>query len=596
MAAFRLCYKYLGFICLTALVLTGCGGGGGSSNFTSNNSQVLQTEGSADSNADSSSEDTSTESATNESSNGTNAASPDRDLLLEASRFASRATFGLNYTEIEALAEQGIEEWLESQFTAPLGRHLTQVNHLFERWENGAFDEAENVDVIQFSFRRYVWWHMAIGSGDKLRQRIAFALSQIFVASDQAAGLDAPRALPAYYDILIEHAFGNYRDLLSAVTLSPAMGVYLSHINNGKANPITNTFPDENYAREVMQLFSIGLHQLNPDGSPILDGSNQQIPTYDNNTIREFAKVFTGLSSGGPDSFFGNPWPDYLTPMVMFEDYHETGEKNLLNGIVIPNGLSGMEDIDIAIDTLFNHPNVGPFVGKRLIQRLVTSNPSPAYISRVASTFNDNGAGVRGDMKSIIRAILLDPEALDPVTTHANFGKLREPIVRLVQLARMFNIETDGSYFYNGGYFVQRQLNQHPLSSPTVFNFFMPNHMPTGELASVGIVAPEFQITNNTTIINISNLSDNMVIGNFLSDTQKPPFPTLSLNLKEYTDLAFNADTLIDKLDLVMTYGTLSPETRETIKHAAEELDDLEFRTKHTIFLIASSPDFAVQL
>ena len=522
---------------------------------------------------------------------------PTRQQLLDASRFSARATLGLTHEEIEALAGMGHEAWLELQFLAPIERHLSVVDNLLQRLADGEFDEANNPDNLRFVFRRYAWWHQAVQANDALRQRIAFALSEIFVVSEVGNLEGFPRALPQYYDQLLENAFGNFRVLLRAVTLSPAMGTYLSHLNNRKADPANNVFPDENYAREVMQLFSIGLFELNTDGSQKTDANGDSIPTYTNPVIREFAKIYTGLSFGGEPANFGRQFPkNYIEPMVMFEAFHETSEKNLLNGLVVPAGQTGMQDIEDALDNLFLHPNVGPFIGKQLIQRLVTSNPSADYIERVANAFNDNGNGERGDMKALIRAVLLDPEAVAPANTHQGFGKLREPLLRLVATLRQFNVQNDSGEYYNAGYYVQNVLKQHALASPSVFNFFLPAHSPSGEIAEANMVAPEFQITTSTTVMAVTNLADLMVIGGSLSDVQAPPFSTATLNLNEYNQIASDVSMLIDRLDVVLTYGTLSPETRSAIEDALNGIADLDFRAKFAIYLFLVSPDYAVQI
>ena len=502
----------------------------------------------------------------------------------------------MSYAEIEALADRGVDDWLDEQFGLRVGSHLEQVEHLMTRWQDGDFAAASDPDVLQFVFRRYVWWHMAQAASDDLRQRVAFALSETFVVSDRAAGLDAPRALPTYYDVLLTHAFGNYRDLLRDVTLSPAMGTYLSHVNNGKADPANNIFPDENYAREVMQLFSIGLFELNTDGSLVLDANDQPIPTYSNTEIREFAKVFTGLSWAGDGAFFGNPWPNFLAPMIMFEEFHEPGENLCSTASWCPTARPACEDIEAAIDNLFNHPNVGPFIGSRLIQRLVTSNPSPAYVERVANVFNDNGDGVRGDLQAVFRAILLDPDATAPTGTYADFGKLREPIVRLVAISRMFTAESTDGIFYNGGYFAQSVL-----ATTSAVLAQCVQLLPAGTLARRrdrqqrpgGPGIPDHEQHHHHRRFQPGRFRGHW---RFLTDTEKPPFGDVSLNIDEYIALAPDVDMLIDRLDIVMTYGTLTDATRDAIRDAASAIDDMTFRTRFAIYLMAISPDYAVQL
>jgi uncharacterized protein (DUF1800 family) len=515
--------------------------------------------------------------------------------LNAASLLASQSTFGMSYEDIQAVAQSGREAWLDSQFGLPITRHTPIVADLVTRRTAGEFASFEEDIEFLIFFRRFGWWHNTVTAPDALRQRVAFALSEIFVVSDNVDALIInPFALTNYYDTLLTNSFSNYRDLLKDVALHPAMGIYLSHVNNRKADPVNNTFPDENFAREVMQLFSIGLFELNIDGSVQTDVNGRPIPTYSNVEIREFAKMFTGLSFGGPGSAFGNPDPVFRAPMVMFDPFHETAEKRLLNGVVVPAGQTGDQDIDAAVDNLFNHPNVGPFIGKQLIQRLVTSNPSPGYVERVARAFNGDASGVRGDMQAVVRAVLLDVEASDPPTP-ANGGKLREPIVRYVSMIRQFNADSTDGFYFNTGYFLQQLLRQHPLSSPSVFNFFQPAHSPAGELADAGLVAPEFQITTSTTIANMTNVVDFAVNGDFVMDAPVPPFGTVTLDLSDYETLAGDVDALLDRLNIVLTYGRLSDATRAAIRGVLVDIDDLPFRARTAIYLMLIAPDYAVQ-
>ncbi len=516
--------------------------------------------------------------------------------LVEASRFAARASFGLSMAAIEALAREGNEAWLQAQFDLPTEAHSPVVTELIERREAGDFADVEEGEEFLFMFRRIAWWHRAVTAEDTLRQRVAFALSEIFVVSDNVDTLIVhPYALADYYDMLLVNAFGNFRDLLRDVTLHPAMGVYLSHLNNRKSDPINNIFPDENYAREVMQLFSIGLFELNVDGSRRLDGDGNPLPTYGNDEIREFAKIFTGLSYGGPDAFFGRQEPYFRAPMQMFDDFHESGEKRLLGGAVVPAGQTGEQDIEDAIDNLFMHPNVGPFIGRQLIQRLVTSNPSPAYVERVARAFNGDSTGVRGDMQAVIRAVLLDPEAQAATDSDRSFGKLREPVTRYLALLRQFEASSRDGFIANSGYLLQELGRQHPLSAPSVFNFFLPQHSPAGEIANADLVAPEFEILTSTAVINFSNLLDYVVSADFVTDLDEP-FETVTLDLQPWIDLAEDPEELVEQLDVLLTYGTLSDETREVMLAVLGDLDDAEFRARTAIYLFLVSPDYAVRI
>ena len=515
--------------------------------------------------------------------------------LNAASRLAAQATFGMSFTEIESIARQGKADWIDSQFNVPMSDHGSVVADLVRRRNEGEFAQYEEDIEFLIYFRRLAWWHQTVTAQDALRQRVAFALSEIFVVSDSVDNLIVfPTALSNYYDTLLANAFGNYRDLLRDVTLHPAMGIYLSHVNNRRSDPANNTFPDENYAREVMQLFSIGLFELNIDGSVQLDNDGDPIPTYSNVEIREFAKIFTGLSYGGPNSFFGNNFPQFLAPMAMFDTEHEPGSKNLLNGTVVPAGQTGIQDIDAAIDNLFNHPNVGPFIGKQLIQRLVTSNPSSAYIERVARAFNGDTTGVRGDMQAVVRAVLLDPEAAAATTTMAEFGKLREPVVRYASILRQFGANSSDGFIANTGYFVQELGKQHPLSAPSVFNFFLPAHSPAGEIAAAGLVAPEFQITTSNSIVGVSNLIDFVILAEFVTDSP-PPFSAVSLNYDEYTNIAADVNALLDRLDIVLTAGTLDAATRQAIATVITDLDDANLRVRIAIYMFLLSSDYAVR-
>ena len=520
---------------------------------------------------------------------------PSREEIAAASRFTAQATFGLTYEGIVEAAQLGNEEWLERQLALAPTRHTPIALDLVSRRQQGEFAEIEEDVELLVTFRRYSWWHNSITAPDEVRQRVALALSEILVVSDLPDELLlSPLALTTYYDVLLDGAFGNFRDLLRDVSLHPAMGFYLSHVNNARANPEANTFPDENFAREVMQLFSIGLFELNNDGSQQLAADGLPIPTYSSIDIREFAKIFTGLSWGGDNGFFGNPEPNFVEPMVMFDEFHEPGEKRLLRGTVVPAGQTGIADLDAAIDNLFNHPNVGPFIGRQLIQRLVTSNPSPAYINRVATVFNNNGDGVRGDMKATVRAILLDPEAISPTAPDID-GKLREPLVRSVALLRQLNPESSDGLFFTSGFFTGSLIGQHALSSPSVFNFFLPDHMPTGPLAAAGLFAPELQITNSTTITGVTNLVDIAVNGNFVSDVEAP-FVPFTLNLTEFETLATDPDALIERLDLIFTYGQMEEATKAHIVSVIELLDDMALRARTAIYITLISPDYAVRI
>ena len=516
--------------------------------------------------------------------------------LDAAARATAQASFGVPYDALEPIARQGFPAWLNDQIALPATFHSPTTDAIIGRLEAGEFAGLDDVIDYVLAARRLAWWHTTVTAEDTLRQRVAFALSQIFVVSDNVDILAVnPEALSTYYDVLLANAFGNYRDLLRDVALSPAMGVYLSHLNNRRADPARNIFPDENFAREVMQLFSIGLFELNTDGTLRVDANSRPIATYDNGDIREFAKIFTGLSYGGPGAFFGNDTQTrFDLPMEMFDEAHEPGEKRLLNGVVVPAGQTGIQDFEAAIDNLFQHPNVGPFIGKQLIQRLVSSNPSPAYVARVAETFNDNGNGVRGDMAAVIRAILLDAEATESPALSTAQGKLREPVVRYASILRQFGANSSDGFIGATGYTLQLLTRQHPLSAPSVFNFYLPDHSPAGELADAGLVAPEFQITNASTIIGFPNLVDFMLFGNIVTDPLQG-FSEVSLDITPWTAVADDPALLVERLDTLLTFGALDAQVRDQWTTALADIQDSDFRARLAIYLFLTSPDYAVR-
>jgi uncharacterized protein (DUF1800 family) len=429
---------------------------------------------------------------------------------------------------------------------------------------------------------------------DPLRQRVALALSEIFVVSDNVGAIgDNPIGLANYYDMLLEHAFGNFGDLLYDVSLHPIMGVYLSHLGNERSDLSRGRFPDENYAREIMQLFSIGLFELNLDGTLQLDGDGKPIPTYDNDDITELAKVFTGLSFASAAPRFRGGEPVWDRPMRMYEAYHEPGAKLLLRGRYLPAGQSGLQDVDDAVDSLFRHPNVGPFIARRLIQRMVSSNPSPDYVRRVATVFQNNGFGVRGEMRAVITAILLDPEARAwPSAQNATKGRLRESFLRRVHLARAFDAASLARTYPIADQPAPIDFGQRPLSSPTVFNFFLPDHQPTGPITDAGLYAPEFQIITAVTAIASADQLENQIVRGMNSADDE--FHEVRLDLTDEIAVALDTSSLIDRLDLMLTYGNMSGRMRQILVQAIEQLDDPVERAQLALYLIAISPEYAV--
>jgi uncharacterized protein (DUF1800 family) len=446
-------------------------------------------------------------------------------------------------------------------------------------------------------------WQQWLFEPGQLRARMSFALSELFVISNIAPDLDT-YAMASYMDMLNRNAFGNYRQLLEEVTLHPAMGYYLNMIGSKKADAERGTHPNENYAREVMQLFSIGLYRLNPDGSRILDGAGKPVPTYDQSVVGAMAAAFTGWSFAGNDTtnpeLFDPAKEDWQRPLIPWEMHHDTQAKTLFDGIQLPAGQTARQDMKLALDAIFNHPNVGPFVGRQLIQRFVTSNPSPAYIARVGAAFNDNGRGVRGDLKAVVQAVLLDPEARDLAkTAEPGWGKQREPVIRFANFLRGFNAASPSGrnriWYLDSA---DEGLNQSPLLAPSVFNFFSPNYRQPGPLAAANLVAPEFQITTETSMVGGLNFFALLLRrGYYGYDDTK-----LMLNLAELNGLSPWPAALADRLNVLLCAGAMSEGLRTTLVTTLASLpqhktggDGITDRVKAALILVAMSPDYVIQ-
>ena len=532
--------------------------------------------------------------------------------LMDASRFLAQATFGVDEATIREVAQIDFEDWIDQQVELEATYILPNIIEVYQTALQIYTDNGGNAvnysDRPEWEHFDYAWWQINMTNDDLLRQRIAFALSEILVISINSSLSDYAEGLGDYYDILIKHAFGNYLDILTEVSLHPSMGVYLSHLNNPKAIPEENTHPDENYAREVMQLFSVGLYELNLDGSRELDADGDFIPTYDNDDIKEFAKIFTGLGAGGvigqddtyqPEFNQGLGNLDFTVPMAMYENWHETSEKHLLDGLIIPANQDGITDVEQAIENLFNHSSTGPFISRLLIQRLIKSNPSPEYIARVASKFNDNGEGVRGDMKTLVKAILLDEEARTcEWVNNPKQGRLREPVLRYTHFAKAIGAENNYGLFWNIGANFLDDVGQHPLRSPSVFNFYLPNFQPNGPIAGQGLVAPEYQIHNARTSVGYVNTVNEWAIEEYLFDTYETYSFSTDTDYSQLLEFAKNPDVLINKLDILLTHGMLTADTREIIKMSITPFSDNPVgnydRLKLATYLFMISPDYNV--
>jgi len=570
----------------------------------------------------------------------------------EAARFLTQATYGPTTASIGALRGSGYSNWFVQQQAAPMTSSRGYLDAL-----TAAGAPANTLGQNQRMDR---WFHTAAVGNDQLRQRMAFALSQILVISDQVDTLSGDHyGTSEYWDILGRNALGSYRQLIEEVTRSPMMGRYLTHFRNRKSNPSGSIQPDENYAREIMQLFTIGLIERNLDFTPVLDGANQPLPTYNQDDITQLARVFTGwgyqcAASQTPqqcDRYRGltsgtSAVPNNYQPMACFPAFMDHGEKRLFDDAVVlasagvtcgANNTSGGQpdttgtpadvnvqntcrtycenQLDNTLDALFNHPNVAPFVSRQLIQRLVTSNPSPQYIERVATVFENNGSGVRGDLGAVAKAILMDEEARIPPTDPASgYGKVREPLLKLTAVWRALGITAPAAgaqgQIEMGIRSPQSAFLQRPLGAPTVFNFYEPDYRQSGAIANAGLFSPEFQIANETTIITSSNELWNRIYNRYSNTTgvfTPPPSdaPSAYLTFADLSAIAANAHQsatartqLIDALNVRLLYGTMSP-------HLRNVLDDMfEFdmitlsanqRVLNAAAFIAISPEFAVQ-
>jgi uncharacterized protein (DUF1800 family) len=489
--------------------------------------------------------------------------------------------------------------------SVPATLHLATANADMAAFGQGVSVTVNGVTTpnarISGSNRQAAWWKIATNSPDQLRQRMAFALSQILVVSDLNGTIGNWQDGAAnYYDIFVNGAFGNFRDMLEQVTLSPIMGIYLSSLRNAKA--ANNTTPDENYAREIMQLFTIGLIELNPDGTLRLDPNGQPIPSYTQETIVQTAKVFTGWSffTAVPNgtsnaNLFRGGAQDYINPMVLWPAFHDDTPKTIVGDKVLPAAQGGLKDLKDTLDALFNHPNTGPFISRQLIQRMVTSNPSPGYVYRVAQAFANNGAGVRGDLGAVARAILLDPEARSAaLASGASYGKLKEPLLRGTALFRAFNATSNSGRINIPN--PEGNLAQAALRAPTVFNFFEPNFILPGAAAAAGLYAPEFQILTDTTAITQPNFY--YTYTSFVRSTTDMNQATPALDFGQFVPFVRTPGIMVDAIGLLLAPNSMTPATSARIVAAlnsmATNTPDAE-KVRMAAYLVLTSPAGAIQ-
>ena len=513
-------------------------------------------------------------------------ATPTHITAAEAARFLQQAQFSASDADIAAVQGKGYAAWLDEQMSA--------------RSYTSGWDWLVSQGYRQYGIRfnqhyaDHMIWNQLIAAPDAVRKRVALAWSEIFVVSTSTIEGHWPSfAMAAYWDLLNQHAFGNYRQLLEAITLNPAMGAYLNTRGNKKADG-SGRVPDENYAREVMQLFSIGLYDLNADGT-LRGGAPRE--TYGPSDVSNLARIFTGYDLNSPNRQHETDPQPFRVPMVLNASDHSPEPASFL-GQTVGSG-DGASRLRLALDILFNHPNVGPFIGRQLIQRLVTSDPSPAYVGRVAAAFNNNGAGQRGDLRAVTRAVLLDPEARqDPSLKGTTWGKLREPMIRFVQWARTFGATSaDGKWILWDMSDASTQLGQSPLRSPSVFNFFRPGYVPPGtELARRGQTAPEFQLTNENSVAGYINFMHGVIAWGYGAAASRISVPDYTREMALVNDPA----ALVDRLNLLLAGGQLSAATLTTIRNAITTINPgsdwgRKTRVWSAIVLVMACPEYLVQ-
>lgn len=515
--------------------------------------------------------------------------------MSQAARFLQQAQFSSNLSDIQRVQNLGYDGWLNEQLALPT---TTTVKGWIWLQQQGYAADTYKYDNRPMD---HMMWHQLVTCQDTVRKRVALALSEILVVSIEGMTGEYPSfAMAAYWDLLNQYAFGNFRFLLQALTLNPAMGRFLNTKGNKKEDRKTNRRPDENYARELLQLFSIGLYELNIDGSVQTNTRGKPIETYDLQQIVELARVFTGWDEDHSTSKVG--WPDFTRqPMKLNPQQHSTWASQIFNQ-TIPAGTAGDVALSTAIHTISLHKNVAPFISKQLIQRLVMSNPSPAYVARVAQVFNNNGTGVRGDLKAVVRAILLDQEARQDPSMSQYSGKVREPMLRLVQWCRTFNVRSvSGRWLVGNLSSPEWFLSQSPLRAPSVFNFFKPSFSPTNSPLNVHAkVAPELQICDESSVAAYINFMKG-VIENGVSRYDDWRVAELIPNYSVELSLVEQPADLVNRLNRFLCAGQMTVDTRTLITNALISIKPLSStswrknRVYCAILFVMASPDYQVQ-
>jgi uncharacterized protein (DUF1800 family) len=509
----------------------------------------------------------------------------------DAARLLLQASFGpRSVADVDEVASRSASSWLDAQIAAPWNTHAGYLASL----------RAQNIKIEEQHIFEAIWQNMMFADA-RLRARVALALSEIMVVSNIAPDQDSD-ALAGWMDMLYANAFGNYRTLLRDATLQPAMGYYLNMLGNDKEDLVSGRMPSENYAREVLQLFSIGLVELNADGTAKRDASGKTIATYDQNVVQGFAKVFTGWSFGGSDTTFSDgfnpPKKNWTVEMQAWPSHHSAATKLLLQGTVLPAGQTPQRDLDDALDNISNHPNVGPFISKRLIQFLVTSNPSAGYVSRVVAVWNNNGAGARGDLKSVVKSILLDGEARDPATApvhSSTYGKLREPMVRFVHFANAMGAKSNAGR--NSIWWLDSPddaLGQTPLLAASVFNFFSPLYSRAGSIAKAGLASPEFQNATDTQVVGSTNFFAKLVREGGIGFEENN---RVDFDMTSWLADSANTSRLVDRINLVLFAGGISANTQTILEKAinAYPANERNNRLQAALNLAVIAPEFVIQ-
>jgi uncharacterized protein (DUF1800 family) len=522
---------------------------------------------------------------------------PSGPSAADSARLLDQATFGVTASDLTHVQSVGFQAYIAEQLAASPSQYSGFSYTPHTAPADCRNDPATPTDASSICARdKYSLFQVqrqffmnALNDSDQLRQRVAFALSQIFVVS--GTQIYEAYAMADYQNMLLNDAFGNFRTLLQDVTLSPTMGRYLDMAANAKANPSRGTAPNENYGREVLQLFSIGLYELNPDGSQKLDSSGAPIPTYDQDVVIGFSAVFTGWTFAplpGETSTFNN-LVNSDGVMAEFSEYHEPGSKLLLDGLVVPAGQTMDQDLQMALDDIFNHPNVGPFIGKQLIQRLVTSNPSPAYVARISAVFADNGSGVRGDMGAVVTAILTDSEARGDAPTVSNFGHLREPPLFITAMLRSLGGQSDGVLARTAS----SAMGENLFTPPTVFNFYPPSYV----LPGTQTLAPEFGIDDAATVLARANFVNTVIMqGGAKADPTVTGSTGTSIDFTALSSIA-DPNALITQLNQTLMHGSLSSDAAAIILGAvnAQSTADPLAAVRTAGYLMVTSGQYQVE-